>query len=162
MSHRRVCFSLLLIASALLWSDTAWADRHERIPPATHAPTVKACSDCHMLYPAEMLPKASWEKIMKNLDNHFGETATLPEGERQEITRYLTRMAGDGDGRAWGRKFLRGLSEGDAPMRISETPYFQRKHGKKLSAGVFKKEGSRSPANCPACHLQAAQGWYEE
>ena len=34
------------------------------------------CGDCHKIYPPYLLPKRSWRRIMRTLDNHFGEEIT--------------------------------------------------------------------------------------
>jgi aldehyde:ferredoxin oxidoreductase len=49
----------------------------------------------------------------------------------------------------------------DIPLRISETPYFRRKHHE-LRPEVFKRKSVGSPANCSACHLTAEKGDYDE
>ncbi|MDH5218993.1 MAG: diheme cytochrome c, partial [Gammaproteobacteria bacterium] len=35
------------------------------------------CSACHMAYQPGLLPARSWEKMMDNLADHFGENAEL-------------------------------------------------------------------------------------
>ena len=37
----------------------------------------KECGSCHMAYQPQFLPQRSWNKMMKNLDNHFDVDATL-------------------------------------------------------------------------------------
>jgi len=59
--------------------------------------TAKECGDCHMAYPAVFLPAGSWNKMMGNLSNHFGEDASLDDTPRKHVTAYLTSNAGRGD-----------------------------------------------------------------
>lgn len=140
---------------------TALADKDEALPPVRHEPTKKACGECHMVFPPQMLPRASWDKIMSGLDSHFGENAAIADGERQEITTYLRAHAADSDSRM-GRHFLRGMKGHDAPLRITETPYWLREHNKEVPPEAFRKPEVKSAANCPACHKQAEQGIYED
>jgi len=38
------------------------------------------CGDCHMPYPAGLLPAASWRRIMNGLEDHFGDHAVRIPG----------------------------------------------------------------------------------
>jgi hypothetical protein len=76
--------------------------------------TAKECSDCHQIYGAGLLPQGSWRHIMGNLQNHFGEDASLPEKTRSQIESFLVNNSPPGDG----------------PLRITETIWFKRQHGK--------------------------------
>ncbi|MBF0611380.1 MAG: cytochrome C [Magnetococcales bacterium] len=133
----------------------------ERVVVPNHEPTSKACTDCHMLFPPQMLPKASWEKIMNSLDNHFGENATLDEATRKQVSDFLQANSGDSGSRR-NHHFLRGMRAGDVPLRITETPYWQREHKKEVSPEAFARPEVKSAANCPACHKRASEGYYED
>lgn len=51
---------------------------------------IKECGGCHRVFdPASQTPE-SWERIMNNLDSHYGEDTTLDESTRQHILDYLT------------------------------------------------------------------------
>ncbi|MEZ4693642.1 MAG: hypothetical protein R2837_06565 [Aliarcobacter sp.] len=39
---------------------------------------MKECS-YHFAYPAGLLPSNAWNKMMNNLDNHFGDNASVDE-----------------------------------------------------------------------------------
>jgi homoserine dehydrogenase len=47
------------------------------------------CGACHMVYPAKLLPKKSWKKIMANLENHFEENAEVDVDTNFIIRNYL-------------------------------------------------------------------------
>ena len=104
-------------------------------------------------------PKASWEKIMTNLDNHFGEDASLDTQTTKHITEYLIAEAGDTG--FWSSKFLRGLDSQNPPIRITETKYWIREH-RGISDAKWKSERVGSKANCAACHRGAERGYYED
>jgi cytochrome c551/c552 len=148
---------LALLASV----GSAGAEGGQILPPIDHAATLKECAACHMAYPPQMLPARSWQKIMGNLADHFGEDATLAEPVRADILAYLTAHAADAPGTAQGPRFLRGLGVDAAPLRITETPFWKRAHDE-VAAGDFAAPGVKSPANCVACHHTATKGEFAE
>jgi hypothetical protein len=101
----------------------------------------KECGSCHLAFDPGLLPADSWRRMMTGLDKHFGADATLTAPEAKEITSFLVLHAATGPGGA------------GAPLRITETAWFKRKHsGREVPAGVFKRAAVKSPANCLACH----------
>jgi mono/diheme cytochrome c family protein len=152
--------TLALAAFGLLgFASAAMADSDEFFPPVNHALAKQECSACHMAFSASFLPKRSWRKIMKTLDNHFGEDASLDAKDAKDIRKWLEANAADtGGGRNW---ILRGVPANATPMRITEMPWWQRQHNKwEVSARSFKKAGSK--ANCVACHRGADRGYFED
>lgn len=112
------------------------------------------CGGCHVPYPPALLPGASWRLLMGGLDRHFGSDASLTAPVTQALTAYLVANGGR-DAEAGARP----------PLRITETAYFKRKHRDGhdgLSAAVWRSAAVKTPANCAACHGQAAQGDYHE
>lgn len=110
----------------------------------------KECSACHMAYPPEFLPRASWKKIVSGLSNHFGEDASLPGKEAKSIEAYLVNNAAETS--RFRSQIMWGLKKGAAPMRITETPFWIRIHSEEVSESTFKSPRVRSKSNCPACH----------
>lgn len=146
--------------SALLYS-RAQAGGDHYFPPVKHAQTLAECGSCHLAFPASMLPAASWEKMMANLDQHFGDDASLDPQTTAAITRYLVDNAGDRDGRSYGRKLLRGVAADEAPQRITTLPKWVKEH-REVPKSDWKKKDVGSKANCAACHKEAEQGYFEE
>jgi len=148
-----------LVAAAL--SGPAQADG-DRMPPIKNPEVAKECSACHMLYPAGLLPARSWTRIMGDLKNHFGDNAELDPALTQRITAYLTQNA-DGAGRP-PSKVSRDLSATDAPLRITELPWWKRKHEKKdrVSPAALKEYKAKFLGDCVACHKQAEKGVFED
>ena len=107
------------------------------------------CGSCHMAFPPGLLPAESWRKMMGGLDKHFGTDASLTAQENREITAYLVKNASN----RWRAP--------SAPLRITETAWFQRKHDE-LAPAVWKRAAIKSPANCVACHAGADKGDFEE
>jgi hypothetical protein len=110
------------------------------------------CGDCHMVFPADMLPKRSWVAILGGLDNHFGENAGLPAKDRQTILDYLSAHSADAPtATPKERHYLGGLLDGVTPLRITQSPWWSQMHAD-YSFEATKHPGLKSPANCQACH----------
>lgn len=137
--------TLGLAAALLLVAIPVAADELERVPPVTHEPTREECGECHMAYPPALLPAESWRKIVAGLGDHFGEDASLDAALAAEIEAYLVSNAGPGDA---------------TKLRITEQRWFRHEHD--FPAQTWRKPEIRSPANCEACHRDAARGVYED
>ena len=146
-------------------SSPAWGDRDgargeerkegrrtSRLPAEINAAWKQECGSCHVAYPPGLLPQESWRRIMAGLDRHFGENASLPPETVAEISAFLASNAADAG---------RPEQGGAAPLRISETRWFQKEHGE-IGAAVWKRPAVGGPANCAACHHQAEQGVFNE
>jgi len=127
----------------------------------TNAKLKAECSSCHMAYLPGLLPARSWQKMMGGLDKHFGENAELDAATRTEITKFLVENAADRANSRRSAKMNQSISSGSTPLRISETPYFVRKHDE-IGANVWKRPQIKSAANCVACHKGAEQGNFSE
>lgn len=121
------------------------------------------CSACHLAYPAQLLPARSWRAIMSGLDNHFGENAELGADTAKAITDYLVANAADVNPGRRSRQFLRNIAAADTPLRITETPFFKRKHDEVPERLVKGNPEVGSFSQCQACHGQDAQrGIFDE
>lgn len=135
-------------------------------PPPAADPGAKwkaECSSCHIAYPPGYLPERSWRKLMAGLDKHFGENAGLDAVTTREITDYLVGNSAEKSSDRRSSRFLGSLAAGATPLRITETPYFQRKHDShEISPDVWKRPKVGSRANCTACHVGAEKGDFSE
>jgi cytochrome c553 len=173
-------FLVLILASSMVMSDDDEHEERERgeherggkqsvsfnrersgIPVAMNAKWKAECSSCHMLYLPGLLPARSWTKMMTGLDKHFGENAELDAATNKEITDFLVKNSADTAGSMRGSKILNGIGKNDAPLKISETAYFIRKHDE-VSASTYKRKAIGSAANCIACHKGAEIGNFSE
>ncbi len=109
------------------------------------------CASCHMAYPPGLLSQKNWQNIMSGLDKHFGTDASLDAKTQTEITQWLMKNA------ATREKYAAFAPEN----RITKTSWFMRKHDE-IRAEVWKRAGVKSPANCAACHTDAAKGIFNE
>ena len=121
--------------------------------------TKTECGACHFAYPASMLPRASWTKIMSGLENHFGEDASLEPEEIHDITAYLVSEAADTKPQF--SKYLRGIDAQNPPVRITETEYWIGKHFA-ISKEYLQSGLAGLKAVCTVCHLRAEDGYYEK
>lgn len=108
------------------------------------------CSACHVAYYPNFLPGSSWKKIMANLDKHFGADASLTPKDQQLITHWLLSNSQE-------------FGEAPPENRITKSSWFTRKHGTRhVRADMWNRPSIKSPSNCQACHVDAAQGDFNE
>lgn len=133
-----------------------------RTPPVNDAVVAKECGACHMVYPAGLLPARSWGRLTADLKNHFGDNAELDAETTKKVLTYLAVNAADQAGR--NPKVLRGLPTAAEPTRITDLPWWQRKHDKKdrISPATLKRKGAKFKGDCAACHKDAAKGYFDE
>lgn len=145
---------LFAVVLAVAGSGTLPAVGAETVPSIDGATlTEQECGACHMAFRPEWLPAASWLTILLGLDDHFGENATLDPQAVIAIADFLEANAADAPG--VNSRFLRGVDPATLPLRITETPYWVRRHHE-LSDIDFSKPAVRSRSNCLACHRSKA------
>ncbi len=138
-----------------------WRDNPD-VRPVRNEQYDSECGACHFAYQPALLPARSWESMMGNLADHFGENAELDDAAREALTRYLVENAADRDGYGRAAGFAASVAPGNAPLRITETRYFVRKHDEVPSRFVQGNPEVRSFSNCTACHRGAADGNFNE
>ncbi|ABW68897.1 diheme cytochrome c [Desulfosudis oleivorans] len=134
--------------------------REHGLKPVDFPVYLEACGACHFAYQPELLPAASWGKILSGLDDHFGEAVALEEDVRQAVVAYLRSHSAETSSAKIAGKIMDSL-EGQIPMRITDVFYIQKKHHG-IPADVFKRASVGTFANCAACHTTAAGGVYDE
>jgi hypothetical protein len=144
---RGILFSIVLMAGA---PAAAAADDGEYFPPVRDALTQAECGACHMAFPAGLLPARSWQTVMKDLGNHFGEDASLAPDATAAIEAYLIDNAAPG----W--------AFDGTPMRVTETSYWRREHAGEVPDWAWRDPRVKSKANCEACHPGAGRGVFED
>ena len=158
---RPLALGAAAIAVTLMLLGRAQAGDDDFYPPVTDPLTVQECASCHIAFPASMLPAASWTRMMGELENHFGDDASVDAATAAHITDYLVANAGDTGGRRYGDKLLRGSSTTKAPLRITELSRWLREH-REVPAWEWQHKDVRSKANCVACHAAAERGYYDD
>jgi hypothetical protein len=135
-------------------------DRSDYLKPVTNQAYKETCAECHFAYQPELLPSASWLKILNQLDDHFGEEIEADPATIKSISDYLKTNGAENSSAKRSKKIMRSLGN-RVPLRITDIPYIRRKHHE-LDPAVFKRASIGSPANCPACHLTAEKGIYDD
>ncbi|NQV99407.1 MAG: cytochrome C, partial [Rhodospirillales bacterium] len=77
---------IVMIAALVAFAFQARAD--ERVPRVTDPLVRKECGACHMAFQPAFLPAKSWDKMLGELSNHFGEDASLPADQVSAIRAY--------------------------------------------------------------------------
>jgi len=164
---------IMLSTSTLAWCEEWGSEGYEHESRIQHSQTAShpteagkdyknECAACHMLYPANLLPARSWQRIMSNLEHHFGENAELDQEDTQRIASYLVQHSSDNVRNYFGNRINRSIPVNRTPMRISQTPYFLRKHDEIPQRFVSNNKKVGSFSNCIACHRGAEQGYFDE
>jgi hypothetical protein len=143
--------SLLLI---LLFPFAAQADKL-RLPVDTPPAFQAECGSCHVAFPPQLMVADDWRRVMRSLDKHYGDNASLDEKTRQILEDFHVRNAG-------GAKVGAGRTAraGELP-RLTQTDWFVREH-REVSRSDWTHAKVKTPANCAACHTKAAEGSYRE
>lgn len=158
---RLLPLGLLVVAFSALVLGRAQAGGSHYFPPVADPLVKEECGSCHLAFAPSMLPASGWIKLMGNLNNHFGDDATVDPARAVKITDYLVSNAADTGGRRYSDKLLRGVSTTGAPLRITELPKWVREH-RKVADWEWKNKDVRTRANCTACHKDAERGYYDE
>ena len=147
MKAARRLVALSLVAMALQAIPALAEDGGLRVPK--HAPWRSECGGCHVPYPPGLLAAADWRKLMSRLDRHFGSNASLDDGTRQDIQRFLERHASRSDRHA------------SVDGRITTSRWFRSEH-REVSGATLRNIRIDSFSRCEACHTGAADGRYGE
>jgi len=118
------------------------------------------CGGCHFVYQPELLPSASWMKILANLDDHFGEPIELSDDSKKAISDYLKSNGAEYSSAKRAVKIMRSVGN-QVPLRITDVPYIRKKHHE-ITPSVLKRQSIGSLSNCSACHVTAENGIYED
>ncbi len=116
------------------------------------------CGDCHIVFPAYLLPAQSWRLIMDTTEDHFGDELDLEEEDAETIREYLVRHSADHSTREAAFKILESLKwRYEHVNSIVHTPYWKKTH-KRIPSKVFKKKEIDSKFSCDACHPDIVKG----
>lgn len=161
LTIRPLVVAALLGAFSLLVLSRAQAGGGHFFPPVSDPVVKEECGSCHLAFPPSMLPARSWQRMMGDLKNHFGDDASLDPPVAARIADYLQAHAAESGGVRRGEKLIRGLAADAAPLRITELPKWRREH-RKVPERDWQHPDVRTRANCIACHADAERGYYDE
>ena len=135
-------------------------DNNDHLKPVTNQTYKDTCGQCHFAYQPELLPAASWLKILSQLNDHFGEEIETDPVTIKNISDYLTTNGAENFSAERSVKIMRCLG-GQVPIRITDIPYIRKKHHE-LDPAIFKRKSIGSLSNCIACHTTAEDGIYDD
>jgi cytochrome b len=137
-----------------------------RLPPprslrviAENATYEKECGACHYAFNPGLLPAASWAGLMTDLDEHFGEDASLDHPTTRNLAAWLVGNAAETFDTESSNRFRQVAP--DDPFRVTATPYWVSKHAD-IAPDVFARKRIRGKVNCHACHRDARSGRYDD
>ena len=118
----------------------------------------KECGTCHSAFSPELLPAASWRKVMRQLGDHFGEPARLDAATQNRITDYLVAHAADRATNDHSRAIMGSLRPGEAPLRITQVPYIAGLHATVLDPLWNGTPRPKTLTECGVCHTGVGSG----
>ena len=143
-------FRVLFLLLAFCVVQASHAGKRGVFPENTPAIYYSECAECHVAFPPDLLPSNSWKKIMDDLHEHFGSNAQVDDQIRKQIEGYLLANSGA----------TLGVKKDGSDLRITQTLWFNRMHGK--SKRYFDNLSVGSGSNCAVCHSHATDGRFDE
>lgn len=167
----------LLLAFALWWFVLDWRSPYisntgVAYPADVRVPVVgpslvqnavwqNECGSCHLSYHPSLLPRRSWQRLLSEQAQHFGSDLALDRPTLTALTAYALAHAAEQHATEAAYKIERSVPAASAPIRISDTPYWQRKH-RDITPAQWQLPWIKSKANCAACHLDALAATFED
>ncbi|MDH5649544.1 MAG: cytochrome b/b6 domain-containing protein [Gammaproteobacteria bacterium] len=121
----------------------------------------EVCGECHLAYYPTLLPARSWQKMMQDQADHFGEDLGMDNALVTNILTFLTANSAESHLTETAWKVDISTPAEEIPLRVTETPYWQKKH-KKIPERYWKHEQVTAKGNCEGCHLDAKEGTFED
>ncbi len=119
------------------------------------------CGSCHTAFYPSLLPARSWQHMMATQNEHFGTDLALGVDTVRLVTDFMTTHAADRHLTEAGFKTDRSLPADAVPLRITDTPYWRKKH-RDITTADWAKPAVKSKNNCAACHHDADAGTYDD
>ena len=119
------------------------------------------CGSCHVAFHPSLLPSRSWARIMAGQQQHFGVDLAFDGPTSAALLAFMTANSADQHQTEAAYKIEQSLAPDSVPLRITETPYWVRKHSD-IAAADWQSPQVKSKANCGACHLDAEAGTFED
>ena len=147
--------NILLLALLFPFAATSAMADKLRLPADAPQAFQAECGSCHVAFPPQLMIADDWRRVLRALDKHYGDNASLDEKTRQILEDFHARHAG-------GAKVSAGVTASKTELpRLTQTAWFQREH-REVTAADWQHPKVKTPANCAACHTKAAEGSYRE
>ncbi len=153
-----VVFLLVLAFFLIVWNGlSAMPDSRWR-PIAYLDAYLNNCGDCHHAHHPSLRTADMWERIVRGLEDHYGEDATVGRKTEEEILAFLKAN----DATRFDTEAAVRLGRVETPdLRISSVPWWKKRH-ERIAKSVFASPAVGSPANCNACHRDAQTGRFDD
>jgi cytochrome b len=119
------------------------------------------CGSCHLAFHPNLLPARSWRKLVAEQNQHFGLDLALDAPTQRALLAFMESSSAERSLTEAAFKINRSLKNGATPLRITETPYWLKKH-KEITEANWRLPQVKSKANCAACHQDAEAGTFED
>ncbi len=119
------------------------------------------CSSCHIAYHPSLLPARSWKRLMADQNRHFGAELGLDAPTSAAVLAFLEANSAEQHATEAAFKIEQSIAPTEAPTRISQTPYWLKKHSE-IDQAVWLSTEVSSRGNCQACHQDAQAGTFED
>ena len=148
---------LLLVYSLASPSNILLADSNKKLDyKSEHQLFYDECISCHTLYPPFLLPKKSWVNMMDNLENHFGDDASLDDEDKESIKSFLVQNSAENSTKESAFKIGKSIKN-DNIIAITKTSYWKKQH-RDIDKKIFKNKKVGKISNCKACHENIEKG----
>ena len=128
---------------------------------ADNAQWREECGSCHLAFHPSLLPGRSWTRIMSEQKQHFGSDLALDAPTTTALLTFLVANSAEQRKTEPATKIELSIKVDATPLRITETPYWVKKH-RDITAAVWQSSKVKSRTNCAACHLDAEAGTFED
>lgn len=119
------------------------------------------CGDCHLAFHPTLLPARSWQKMMSQLDDHFGDAVFIDDDTTETIKQFLLTYSAESELSEPAYQINRSTPKSETPLFITKTHYWHKKH-KDINKMYWDSELVGSKSNCAACHFDADLGTFED
>ncbi len=153
---------VIAILTTTVVADDFWSFKKSGVAVVKNKTYINECGSCHFAYQPGLLPERSWQKLMGNLEDHFGTDASLDEEDSKKILDYLVENSAEKfTNYKRSRKIAKSIPSSQTPIKISDTPYFKKEH-REIPKRLITQKEVKSISNCTACHTTAQKGIYGE
>lgn len=142
-------------------------DKHQRSKgkesapaPALNQTYEQECGACHWAYFPGLLPARSWEKILAQPGDHFGEQLPTSPGDLGLVRDHLLANAADKSSNKRSGKIMKSIGSA-TPLRVSQIAYLRDKH-RGIGEEILQRKSVGGLGNCLACHPGAKGGDFDE
>ena len=155
--------ALSLVGATFSVSADSWfGSKRSGVAPVTNELYAKECSECHFAYQPGLLPARSWQKLMSNLADHFGDNAELSPADTKILSKYLNENAAERSNHKRSVKINRSIRKNETPIRITDVGYIKRKHRELSRRHVTDNPEVGNLNKCEACHTRITEGSFSE